>query len=257
MPLAPGLFSITNGWPVLSSMYLPTRRAVMSPEPPGANGTTMWTGFVGPGVGTLRAAEGGERGKQPEARGETAIMRNVRHALQSRGNAAHGQRTALQPYLAAMSQIRPSAAHRHPRRRLHARDRRSALHANPLGHGRRGHQDREPRRRRRHAQGRRPARRRPDRREPLLHDLQSRQEERRARFHQARGPEDRAQAAREGRRGDPEFPAGRAEPLRARLCRAARGVSAADLRLDLGLRPDRTACPTGRASIRSCRASRA
>jgi hypothetical protein len=41
MPLAPGLFSTTKGWPVLSSMYLPTRRAVMSPEPPGAKGTTM------------------------------------------------------------------------------------------------------------------------------------------------------------------------------------------------------------------------
>src|ERR1700675_4171104 len=47
MPLAPGLLSTTKGWPVFSSIYLPTRRAVMSPEPPGAKGTMMWTGLLG------------------------------------------------------------------------------------------------------------------------------------------------------------------------------------------------------------------
>src|SRR5258708_40283002 len=47
MPLAPGLLSTTKGWRVLSSMYLPTRRAVMSPDPPGAKGTMIWTGLLG------------------------------------------------------------------------------------------------------------------------------------------------------------------------------------------------------------------
>jgi hypothetical protein len=47
MPLAPGLFSTTKGWPVLSSMYLPISREVMSPEPPGANGTMMRMALVG------------------------------------------------------------------------------------------------------------------------------------------------------------------------------------------------------------------
>ena len=37
----------------------------------------------------------------------------------------------------------------------------------------------------------------------------------------------------------------------------AREVSAADLSLDLGLRPDRAACRTGRATIPCCRPSRA
>jgi hypothetical protein len=44
MPLAPGLVSTTTVRPYFSSQYWPIRRAVMSPEPPGAKGTTMVTG---------------------------------------------------------------------------------------------------------------------------------------------------------------------------------------------------------------------
>src|SRR5258706_16387379 len=47
LPPAPGLFSITTDWPLTSGRRLPTRRAVVSVEPPGANGTTMRTGFAG------------------------------------------------------------------------------------------------------------------------------------------------------------------------------------------------------------------
>src|SRR5206468_1578724 len=43
LPPAPGLFSITTVWPHTSCRRLPTRRAVMSVEPPGGNGTTMRT----------------------------------------------------------------------------------------------------------------------------------------------------------------------------------------------------------------------
>lgn len=48
MPPAPGLFSITTGWPgSVLAMCSPTARAVMSAAPPGALGTTMRTALVG------------------------------------------------------------------------------------------------------------------------------------------------------------------------------------------------------------------
>src|SRR6266480_83776 len=47
LPPAPGLFSTTTDWPQTSCRRLPTRRAVMSVEPPGVNGTTTRTGFTG------------------------------------------------------------------------------------------------------------------------------------------------------------------------------------------------------------------
>src|ERR1700731_96854 len=47
LPPAPGLFSITTDWPQTSCRRLPTRRAVISVEPAGANGTTIRTDFVG------------------------------------------------------------------------------------------------------------------------------------------------------------------------------------------------------------------
>ena len=46
-PPAPGLFSITTGWPSVLAMCSPTARAVMSAAPPGALGTTMRTALVG------------------------------------------------------------------------------------------------------------------------------------------------------------------------------------------------------------------
>src|SRR5215469_6357 len=47
LPPAPGLLSITTDWPQTSARRLPTKRAVMSVEPPGVNGTTMCTGLLG------------------------------------------------------------------------------------------------------------------------------------------------------------------------------------------------------------------
>src|SRR6476659_2999213 len=52
LPPAPGLFSITTVWPHTSCRRLPTRRAVISVEPPGVNGTTMRTGFAGQSAAT-------------------------------------------------------------------------------------------------------------------------------------------------------------------------------------------------------------
>src|SRR3982074_3029544 len=46
-PPAPGLFSTTTDWPQTSCRRLPTRRAVVSVEPPGVNGTTTRTGLAG------------------------------------------------------------------------------------------------------------------------------------------------------------------------------------------------------------------
>src|SRR3981189_1857425 len=47
LPPAPGLFSTTTDWPQTSCRRLPIRRAVISVEPPGVNGTTMRTGLTG------------------------------------------------------------------------------------------------------------------------------------------------------------------------------------------------------------------
>src|SRR3974390_2609616 len=44
---APGLLSITTGWPQLSCIFAPSRRAMMSLPPPGGKPTTMWMGFEG------------------------------------------------------------------------------------------------------------------------------------------------------------------------------------------------------------------
>src|SRR5215211_6348689 len=43
----PGLFSMTNCWPRRSDSHWPIRRALMSVDPPAANGTTMRTGCDG------------------------------------------------------------------------------------------------------------------------------------------------------------------------------------------------------------------
>jgi len=42
-----GLVLTTTVWPQTSCRRLPTRRAVMSVEPPGVKGTTIFTGFAG------------------------------------------------------------------------------------------------------------------------------------------------------------------------------------------------------------------
>src|SRR6476619_3841298 len=80
MPLAPALFSITKGWPVFSSIYLPTRRAVMSPEPPGAKGTMMCTALLGQLVlAHARKAGAGKAAKAEAARSvrRESDLRNV------------------------------------------------------------------------------------------------------------------------------------------------------------------------------------
>ena len=67
---------------------------------------------------------------------------------------------------------------------------------------------------------------------------------------QARGEE----AARIGRRAGPELPARRAQQVRPRLQEPSREASAADLSVDLGLRPDRAV--VGPAGLRSGAAGR-
>ena len=47
MPNAPGLLSTTNCWPRICRICSPNRREVMSVAPPGAYGTTIFTGFEG------------------------------------------------------------------------------------------------------------------------------------------------------------------------------------------------------------------
>src|SRR6478672_7377968 len=47
LPPAPPLFSTTTDWPQTSCRRLLMRRAVISVEPPGVNGTTTRTGLTG------------------------------------------------------------------------------------------------------------------------------------------------------------------------------------------------------------------
>src|SRR5712691_13509109 len=47
MPKAPGLFSITNGWPRIGRTCSPTIRITMSVALPGPKGTTTLIGFTG------------------------------------------------------------------------------------------------------------------------------------------------------------------------------------------------------------------
>jgi hypothetical protein len=47
LPLAPGLFSTTNGWPSLVCSSSASSRATMSGVAPAANGTISFTPFVG------------------------------------------------------------------------------------------------------------------------------------------------------------------------------------------------------------------
>ena len=50
MPPAPGLFSITTGWPQRAASLSPISRAIRSSELPGPVGTTIFTGLFGQGV---------------------------------------------------------------------------------------------------------------------------------------------------------------------------------------------------------------
>jgi hypothetical protein len=54
LPPAPGLFSTTTDWPQTSCKRLETRRAVISVEPPGVNGTTTRTGLTGQSAACAR-----------------------------------------------------------------------------------------------------------------------------------------------------------------------------------------------------------
>jgi len=47
LPLAPGLFSITTGWPVLCDSASPIERAMVSIDPPAETETMMWIGLEG------------------------------------------------------------------------------------------------------------------------------------------------------------------------------------------------------------------
>src|SRR5258708_34209369 len=55
LPPAPGLVPITTDGPQTFCRRLPTRRAVISVDPPGVNGTTMRNGLTGQSA--LRACE--------------------------------------------------------------------------------------------------------------------------------------------------------------------------------------------------------
>jgi hypothetical protein len=47
LPLAPGRFSTTTGWPIRSDRAAPNTRAIRSEAPPGGNDTSSLIGRVG------------------------------------------------------------------------------------------------------------------------------------------------------------------------------------------------------------------
>src|SRR6266568_5646885 len=56
MPLAPGRFSTSTGWPSRSVIFGPMRRDMMSVVLPGGNGTTILIGFEGQDCASAAAA---------------------------------------------------------------------------------------------------------------------------------------------------------------------------------------------------------
>src|SRR5712691_11616576 len=56
MPLAPGRFSTSTGWPSRSVIFGPIRRAMMSVVLPGGNGTMILIGFEGQDCASAAAA---------------------------------------------------------------------------------------------------------------------------------------------------------------------------------------------------------
>src|SRR6266581_5457937 len=56
MPLAPGRFSTSTGWPSRSVIFGPIRRAMMSVVLPGGNGTMILIGFEGQDCANAGAA---------------------------------------------------------------------------------------------------------------------------------------------------------------------------------------------------------
>ncbi len=55
-PPAPARFSTTKGWPICLAIDSPSKRAVTSRLPPGANGTTIFTGFEGKACASAASA---------------------------------------------------------------------------------------------------------------------------------------------------------------------------------------------------------
>src|SRR5258708_28110908 len=151
MPLAPGLLSTTKGWPVFSSMYLPTRRAVMSPEPPGAKGTMMWTGLVGQSVATAFCAASRDAGSNAAAKAPSALRRpkvgldicspvrspdrevSVSTSTKAWPASYFKSRQGTSGDRQQHGPVRTSTARRHPCCRFHPRHRRSHVHPDPGG----------------------------------------------------------------------------------------------------------------------------
>src|SRR6202011_3717013 len=110
------------GWPVLSSMYLPTRRAVISPEPPGAKGTTIWTGLLG--HVSARAGAAARRGNANTARrGSDMRTGGMRASLMETHRMDSAWAAALP---CAHVKVWKAATDRHQGRRFHPRDRGAA-----------------------------------------------------------------------------------------------------------------------------------
>src|SRR5262249_22177863 len=75
---APGLFSTTACWPQMRESRSVVRRATVSVEPPGANGTTTRTGRVGQSSALALRATGGRKAETPAERDETAAVDHAR-----------------------------------------------------------------------------------------------------------------------------------------------------------------------------------
>src|SRR5882672_6307342 len=140
MPFAPGLLSTTKGWRVLSSMYLPTRRAVMSPDPPGAKGTMIWTALLVQ-VSALAWFAAARAGRTKRARRDSGRRNEDMPCSLGKTRLMDSAGVAALP--CSHGTIRSSTAQRHSCCRFFPCDRRADVHPDLVRHGRRGDQDRE------------------------------------------------------------------------------------------------------------------
>src|SRR5262245_40211959 len=95
MPNAPGLFSITNCWPMMARSCSPTMRMTMSVALPAPNGTITLTGFDGY-LSCARASAASPA--RPMTASSTMTRRFIRSSLKSRPlDAALVRRSETQP----------------------------------------------------------------------------------------------------------------------------------------------------------------
>src|SRR3954464_6846769 len=121
LPLEPGLFSTTTGWPICCCSFSPITRAAMSGAPPGGMGTMRWIGREGYDCADTAAAN--RQSRKPKARGfmRASVPKRPRYvnlaaagALESGDSDDRVRRTDLPAYAGAGRRGRSAGACKEP-----------------------------------------------------------------------------------------------------------------------------------------------